>query len=146
MSHSLWPCGLQHARLPCPSVSHYLQTQVHWVSDTTQSSHPLLPPSPPALNLSQPQSLFQRVSSGHQVAKVWELQLQYQSFQWIFSVDFPLGWTSWISLLFQGIFKSLLLHHSSKASILQWIEERKNSLKKELWSSFHICTWLLEKP
>ena len=39
-------------------------------------------PSPPALNLSQYQSLFKCVSSSHQVAKVLELQLQHQSFQW----------------------------------------------------------------
>ena len=41
----------------------------------------LLPPSPPALNLSQHQGLFQKVGSLHQVAKVLELQLQHQSFQ-----------------------------------------------------------------
>ena len=45
-----------------------------------QPSHPLLPPSPPAFNLSQYQGLFQWVSCWHQVAKVLELQLQ--SFQW----------------------------------------------------------------
>ena len=39
-------------------------------------------PSPPALNLSQHQGLFKRVSSSHQVAKVLEFQLQHQSFQW----------------------------------------------------------------
>ena len=49
--------------------------------------HPLLSPSPPALNLSQHRGLFQWVSSSHQVAKVLELQLQF--FQWIFRVDFP---------------------------------------------------------
>ena len=38
--------------------------------------------SPPALNLSQHQGLFQWVSSSHQMAKVLELQLQHQSFQW----------------------------------------------------------------
>ena len=37
--------------------------------------------SPPAFNLSQHQGLFQGVGSSHQVAKVWELQLQHQSFQ-----------------------------------------------------------------
>ena len=42
----------------------------------------------PDLNLSQHQSLFQWVGSSHQVAKVLELQLQHQSFQWIFRVDF----------------------------------------------------------
>ena len=44
--------------------------------------------SPPALSLSQNQGLFQWVGSSHQVAKVLELQLQHQSFQWIFRVDF----------------------------------------------------------
>ena len=43
--------------------------------------------SPPAFNLSHHQSLFQWVSSSHQVAKVLELQLQHQSSQWIFRVD-----------------------------------------------------------
>ena len=58
------------------------RTHVHWVSDAIQSSHPLLSPSPPAFNLSQHQGLFKWVSSSHQVAKVLEFQLQYQSFQW----------------------------------------------------------------
>ena len=52
------------------------QTYVHRVSDATQPSHPLSTPSPPALNLSQHQGLFQRISSLHQVAKVLEFQLQ----------------------------------------------------------------------
>ena len=63
------------------------QIHVHRVSDNIQSSHPLLSPSPPAFFLSQHQGLFQWVSSSHQVAKVLELQLQHQSFQWIFRVD-----------------------------------------------------------
>ena len=58
------------------------QTHVHCVSDAIQPSHPLLSPSPPALNLSQHQGLFQWVSSLHQVAKVLEFQLQHQSLQW----------------------------------------------------------------
>ena len=45
------------------------------VSDVIQPSHPLLSPSPPALNLSQHQGLFQGVSSLQQVAKVLEFQL-----------------------------------------------------------------------
>ena len=53
-----------------------------------QPSHPLLSPSPPALNFSQHQGLFKWVSSLHQVAKVLEFQLQHQSFQWIFRTDF----------------------------------------------------------
>ena len=102
----------------CP-VLHYLpefaQTHVHWVSDTTQPSHPLLPSSPPALNLSQ--DLFQSVGSSHQVAKVLGLQFQHQSFQWVFRTEYFR--TDWSDLLaVQGTLKSLL-QHISKASILQ---------------------------
>ena len=65
-----------------PGLPEITQTHVHWVGDVIQPSHPLLSPSPPAFNLSQHQSLFQWVTSSHQVAKVLEFQLQYQSFQW----------------------------------------------------------------
>ena len=64
------------------------QTHVHRVGDAIHPSHPLLCPSPPTFNLSQHQGLFQWVSSSHQVAKVLELQLKHQSFQWIFRTDF----------------------------------------------------------
>ena len=64
----------------------FAQTHVLWVGDAIQPSHSLLPPFPPAFNLSQHQCLFQWVSSSHQLAKV--LELQHQSFQWIFRVDF----------------------------------------------------------
>ena len=60
--------------MPGPSVLHYLvefaQTHVHQVSDAIQPSHPLSPPSPPALNLSQLQGLLQWVGFLSQVAKV----------------------------------------------------------------------------
>ena len=72
--------------MPGFPVLHYLlepsQTHVHGVGDAIQTSHPLLSPSPPALNLSQHQGIFKWVSSSHQVAKVLEFQLQHQSFQW----------------------------------------------------------------
>ena len=93
---SLRPHGLQHTRLP---VFHYLlefaQTYARWVSDAIQPSHPLSSPTPPAFNLFQHQGLFQWVSSSHQVAKVLELQLQHQFFQWISRVDLPLDWLVW---------------------------------------------------
>ena len=53
-----------------------------------QPSHPLLTPSPFALSLSQHQGPFQLVGTSHHVAKVLELQLQHQSFQWICRIDF----------------------------------------------------------
>ena len=74
-----------------PILHHLLefaQTHVHCVIDAIQPSHLLSPASPPALSLSQNQGLFQWVSSFHPMAKVLELQLQHQSFQWIFRVDF----------------------------------------------------------
>ena len=52
-----------------------------------QPSHPLSPPSPPAFNLSQRQSLFQWVSSSHQVARGLEFELKHQSFRWTFRTD-----------------------------------------------------------
>ena len=64
------------------------QTHVHQVGDAIQLSHPLSSPSPPAFNLSYHQSLFQWVSSSHQVAKVLEFQLQHHSFQWISKTNF----------------------------------------------------------
>ena len=64
------------------------QTDVNWVSDAIQPSHPLSSLSPPAFSLSQHQGPFKWVSSSHKVAKVLELQLQHQSFQWIFRTDF----------------------------------------------------------
>ena len=76
-----------------------LKPNVHWVGDAIQPSHSLLSPSPPAPNSSQHHSLFQWVSSSHQVAKVLELGLQHQNTQdWS-----PLGWTGWISLQSQGL-------------------------------------------
>ena len=70
----------------------FIQTHVHWVGNAIQPSHPLSSPSPPALNLSQHQGLFQWVISLHQMAKVLEFQLQFQSFQWMNIQDwFPLG-------------------------------------------------------
>ena len=73
----------------------FAQTHAHWVSDVIQPSHLLLPPSPPAFSLSQHQGFFQWVSSSRQVAKVLELQLQHQSFQWIFRVGFLQDWLVW---------------------------------------------------
>ena len=79
-------CDPMDCSMPGLPVHHQLleftQTHVHWVGDAIQPSHPLLAPSPSALNLSQHQGLFKCVSSAHQVAKLLEFQLQHQSYQW----------------------------------------------------------------
>ena len=81
-----------------PVLHHLLefaQTHAHWVCDAIPPSHPLLPPSLPAFNLSQHHGRFQWAGSSHQVAKAVELQHQHQSFQWIFRVDFLWDWLDW---------------------------------------------------
>ena len=88
----------------------FAQIHLHWVSDAIEQSHSLLSPSLLALNPSQDWGLFQWISCLCQVVKVLELQLQHQSFQWVFRVDL---------LAIQGTLKSLLQYHSSKASVLQ---------------------------
>ena len=84
---TLQPHGLQHTRLPCPSPSPWVCSNSCPLS---QWCHPTISSSV-AFSSSCPQSfpasgLFQSVGSSHQVVKVFELQ--HQSFQWIFWVDF----------------------------------------------------------
>ena len=58
------PMNLSTPELPvCHQLPEFTQNHVHWVTDAIQPSHPLSSPSPPALNLSQHQSLFKWFSS-----------------------------------------------------------------------------------
>ena len=88
VSDSLRPHGLQHTRLPCPASSPRAclnsRPLSQWCHPAISSS--VIPFS--CLQFSQHQGLFKWLSSSHQVAKVPKLQLQHQSFQWIFRVDF----------------------------------------------------------
>ena len=114
-------CNPMDCSTPSLPVHHqfpeFTQPHVHWLHDAIQPSHPLSSPSPPNFNLCQHQGLFKWVSSSQQVAKVLEFQLQHQSLQWIFrTICFRMDWSD--LLVVQGTLKSLLQHHSSKASIL----------------------------
>ena len=115
MSNSLWLHGLQHARLPCPSPT----PGVHSDScPSSQQCHPTTSSPSSSSPLSRHQGIFQWVSFSHQVAKVLELQLQHQSFQWISGlISFRIDWFD--LLVVQGTLKSLLQHLYLKASILQ---------------------------
>ena len=111
-------CDPMNHSKPGPPVHHQLleftQTHVHCVSDAIQPSHPPLSPSPLALDLSQHQGLFQWVSSSHEVAKI--LEFQRQIFQRISGlISFRMDWLDLLAV--QRNLKSLLQHHSSKASI-----------------------------
>ena len=93
------------------------QIHVQWVCDIIQPSHPLLPHSPPALNLSQHQGIFQWLSSSHQMSKVLGFQLQHNpSKEYSGLISIRIGWFDLLSV--QGILKSLLQHQNLKASIL----------------------------
>ena len=101
MSDSFWPHVLQHFRLPCPSLSpRVCSNSCPWVSVAIQLSHPLMPTSPPAFNLSEHHGLFQWVSASLQGAKFTGVSAS------VFPMNiqgwFPLGLTGLISTLFKG--------------------------------------------
>ena len=133
-------CDPMYYSTPGSSVLHQLpelyQTHVHRVSDAIQPSHPLTFPSPPAFNLSQHQSSFQWVNSLHQMIKVLEFQLQYQSFR-EYSGLISLGLTGWISLQSKGLSRVF-----SNTTVLK---HQSFSTQLSLWSNSHNHTWLLEK-
>ena len=117
-SNSLQPQELQDARPPCPSPTHGVYSNsCHWVSDAIQPSHPLSSPSPPTFNLSKRQDLFKWVSSLHQEAKILKFQLWISPFnEYSGLISFRMDWLDLLDV--QGILKSLLQHHRSKASVL----------------------------
>ena len=122
MQSCLTLCDPTDCSTPGFPVLHYLlefaETQVHWVSDAIQPSHPLSPSSPPALNLSQHQGFFQWVSSSYQVSKV----LDFGCFSISPSnecsglISFRIDWFDLLAVL--GTLKSLFQDNNSKASTL----------------------------
>ena len=115
-------CSPMDCSMPGLAVHHQLQeftqTHVHWVGDTIEPSHPLLSPSPPAFNLSHI-----RVFSNESVLRIrWT---KYWSFSFSLSpfneysglISLRMDWLDFLAA--RGTVKSLLPHHSSKASILR---------------------------
>ena len=93
----------------------FTETHVHQVSDAIQPSHPLSSPSPLAPNPSQHQSLFQWVNSSHEVAKYWSFSFSISPSKEIPGlISFRMDRLDLLAV--QGTLKSLLQHHSSKAS------------------------------
>ena len=122
LSCALILCYTMDCSTPSLPVHHQLlelpQTHIHQVSDAIQPSHPLSSPSPPVLNLSQHKGLFQCqffTSSGQNIgvsASASVLPMNYSGL-----ISFRMDWLDF--LVVQGILKSLLQHHNSKALILQ---------------------------
>ena len=134
MSNSLWPHGLQHSRLTCPSISPWVSSNSYmlsqWCHLTISSSVASCSTCPQSF----PESGFFLMSwFFSQVAEVLDLQLQHQlqSFQWIFRVDFfRIDWYNLFAV--QGTVKSLLQHYSSKHQFL--------GVQPSLWVNSHIHT------
>ena len=130
---TLQPHRLQHDRLPCPSfyLPEFVQTHVHWVNDSIQSSHSVTPFSsyPQSFLSSGSFPMSQLFASGGQSigasASATVLPMNIQDW-------FPLGLTGLISLLSKGLFSITVQKHKFFGTQLS------------LWSNSHIRTWLLE--
>ena len=130
MSDSLWPHGLQHTRLPCPSRTPGVYPNScplsRWYHPTI---YPLSSPSPSALNLSQHQGLFQWVSSFIRWPKYWSFS---------FSISPSNEYSGLISCLSKGFSRVF------SNTIVQ--KHQLFDAQPSLWFKCPIHTWLLEKP
>ena len=135
-------CNPMDCSTPGFPVLHYLpefaQTNVHWVSDAIQSSLPLSPPSP-ALNLSQYQGLSQWVNSTLCIRwpKYWNFSFSISpSNKYSGLISFRID--CFYFLPSQGLSR---VFSSTTVEKLQFF-----GTQPSLWSSSHICIWLLERP
>ena len=112
MNHSMPGLPVRH-QLP-----EFTQTHVHRVGDTIQPSHPLSSPSPPALNLSSIGVFSNESTLCIRWPKYWSFSLSIScSNEHPGLISFRMDWLDLLAV--QGTLKSLLQHHSSKASILR---------------------------
>ena len=137
MSDSLQPHGLQHARLPCPSLPPRVCSSScplsQWCHPTTSSSVTPFsyPQSFPASGCFPMSWLF--ASGGQSIGASVSVSVLPMNIQdW-----FPLGLTGLISLQFKGLSRVFF-------SITMWRHQIFGAYPS-LWSNCHICTWLLEK-
>ena len=137
VSDSFWHHGLEHSRLPCPSLSPEVCSKScplsQWCHPTISSFitpfSSLLQSFPASESLPVSQFFASGGQSIGASASVLPMNIQY----W-----FPLGWTGWISLLSKGLQRVF-------SSTTVW-KHQFFSAQPTLWSNSHIHTWLLEKP
>ena len=138
VSDSLQPQGLQHARLPCPSPTPGAcsnSSSSQWYHPTIWSSvfpvSPYLQPFPTSGSFPVSQFFTSKWP------KYWSFSFSISSSnEYSGLISFRIDWLDLLAV--PGTLKSLLQHHSSKASFF--------SAQLSLWSNSHINTWLLEKP
>ena len=115
-------CDPMNYSMPGLPIHHQLpestQTHVHWVSDAIQPSHPLSSPSPPALNLSRIRVILSESALYMRWPKYWSFNFNISpTNEHPGLISFRMDWLNLLAV--QGTVRSLLQHHSSKASILQ---------------------------
>ena len=115
-------CYLMNQSMPGLAVHHQLpestQTHVHWVGDAIQPSLPLSSPSPPALNFPSIRVFSNESALCIRCPKYWSFTFNISPSNWQPGlISFRMDWLDLLAV--QGTLKSLLRHHSSKASILQ---------------------------
>ena len=139
VSDSLRPHESQHARPPCPSPTPGVHSNSHplsrWFHPVISSSVVPFSSCPQSLPASESFPMSQLFASGSQSigASVSGSVLSMYILGW-----FPLGLTALISLLSKGLSR---VFSSTTVRKHQFF-----SAQLSLWSNFHICAWLLEKP
>ena len=138
MSDSLWPHGLQHARLPYPSPSPLSSPKFMSIESVMLSNHLILCrplssctqsfPVPGYFPMSQLFTSGGQSTAASALAFVLPMNIQ----GW-----FPLGLAGLISLLSKGL-------SGVFSSTTVW-KHQFFSTQPSLWSISHICTWLLKK-
>ena len=139
VSNFLWPLGLQHARVPCPSPppcdysNSYLLSQLcHPTISSSVTPISSCPHSFPASGSFQMSQFF--TSGGHSIGVSSSASVLPMSIQdW-----FPLGLTGWISLQSKGLSR---VFSTTSVQKYQFFSAQLSSQ-----SSCHIQPWLLEKP
>ena len=101
----------------CHQLPELAQTHVHHIGDAIQPSHPLSSPAPPAFNLSQHQGFSIESVLRIRWPKYWSFSFSISpSNEYSGLISFKIDWLDLLAV--QETLKSLLQHHSSKASIL----------------------------
>ena len=115
-------CDPMDCSMPNFPVLHHVpelaQTHVHWVSDAIPPPHPLLSPSPLA-SIFPSIMVFSNESALHiRWTKYWSFSFSISPFdEYSELISFRMDWLDLFAV--QGTLKSLLQHHSSKASVLR---------------------------
>ena len=114
-------CDSMDCSMPGFPVHHQVpeltQTHVHQVGNAIQPSHPLSSHSPPTFNLSSIRVFSNESGLPIRWPKYWSFSFNISPFKHPGLISFRMDWLDLLAV--QGTLKTLLQHHSSKASILR---------------------------